>query len=77
MDFKELRALQEAYVQIYEPQELSEEVEIATEYFYEMGLTEEGIGILIEQLGEEEFVNWISDIAEEYTLNEAIFRISI
>ena len=71
MDFKELRALQEAYVQIYEPQELSEEVEIATEYFYEMGLTEEGIGILIEQLGEEEFVNWISDIAEEYTLNEA------
>ena len=71
MDFKELRALQEAYVQVYEPQELDEEVEIATEYFYEMGLTEEGIGILIEELGEEEFVNWIYDIAEEYTLTEA------
>lgn len=71
MDARELRALREAYTQIYEPQELTEEVEIATEYFYEMGLNENGIDILIEELGEEEFVNWVYDIAEEYSLSEA------
>jgi hypothetical protein len=46
-------------------------VEIATEYFYEMGLNEHGIDILIEELGVEEFVEWVDEIAEEYTLNEA------
>lgn len=71
MEPKELVGLYEAYQQVYEPQELSEEVEIATEYFYEMGLNENGIDILIEELGEEEFVNWVYDIAEEYTLSEA------
>jgi hypothetical protein len=53
------------------PQELTEEVEIATEYFYEMGLNEYGIDILIEELGVEEFVDWVNEIAEDYTLNEA------
>ena len=71
MDAKEFLALQEAYTQIYQPQELTEEVEIATEYFYEMGINENGIDILIEELGEEEFINWIYDISEEYTLSEA------
>jgi hypothetical protein len=71
MEPKELLGLYEAYQQVYEPQELTEEVEIATEYFYEMGLNENGIDILIEELGEEEFVNWVYDIAEEYTLSEA------
>lgn len=71
MDVRELRALHEAYAHVYQPQELTEEVEIATEYFYEMGLNENGIDILIEELGEEEFVNWVYDIAEEYTLSEA------
>lgn len=71
MEPKELVGLYEAYQQVYEPQELSEEVEIATEYFYEMGLNENGINILIEELGEEEFVDWVYDIAEEYTLSEA------
>jgi hypothetical protein len=71
MEPKELVGLYEAYQQVYEPQELIEEVEIATEYFYEMGLNENGIDILIEELGEEEFVNWVYDIAEDYTLSEA------
>jgi hypothetical protein len=71
MEPKELVGLYEAYQQVYEPQELTEEVEIATEYFYEMGLNESGIDILIEELGEEEFVNWVYDISEEYTLSEA------
>lgn len=71
MEPKELVGLYEAYQQVYEPQELSEEVEIATEYFYEMGLNESGIDILIEELGEEEFINWVYDIAEESSLSEA------
>ena len=71
MDVKELLALQEAYNQVYEPQELSEEVEISTEYFYEMGLNEDGINFVIEKLGDDEFSQWVYDIAEEYTLTEA------
>ncbi len=48
----------------------NEEVEIATEYFYEMGLNEYGVNALIEELGVEEFVEWVYDIAESYTLEE-------
>ncbi len=57
----------------YEPEgfELTEEVEIAAQYFYEMGLNEEGVDILIEDLGVEEFANFVYDIAEEYVLTEA------
>lgn len=50
--------------------QLDEEVEIATEYFYEMGLNEYGVNALIEELGVEEFVEWVYDIAESYTLEE-------
>jgi len=71
MNAQDIRNLQEAYMEVYAPQELTEEVEIATEYFYEMGLNEYGIDILIEELGVEEFVDWINEIAEDYTLNEA------
>jgi len=71
METKELQGLWEAYNAVYAPQELTEEVEIATEYFYEMGLNEYGIDILIEELGVEEFVDWVNEIAEDYTLNEA------
>jgi hypothetical protein len=51
--------------------ELTEEVDIATEYFYDQGLNEEGIDILIEELGHDEFVDFIFEISEEYTLVEA------
>jgi len=71
METKELQGLWEAYNAVYAPQELTEEVEISTEYFYEMGLNEYGIDILIEELGVEEFVDWVNEIAEDYTLNEA------
>lgn len=71
MNAKDIRSIQEAYCAVYAPQELSEEVEIATEYFYEMGLNEEGVDILIEELGIEEFAEFVYDIAEEYTLTEA------
>jgi hypothetical protein len=71
MDTQEVRELYEAYMQVHQPQELTEEVEIAAQYFYEMGLNEEGVEILIEELGVEEFGNFVYDLAEEYTLSEA------
>ena len=48
-----------------------EEVEIAAEYFYEMGLNEDGVDILIEDLGLDGFANFVYTIAEEYYLTEA------
>jgi hypothetical protein len=71
MDTQEIRDLYEAYLQVHQPQELTEEVEIAAQYFYEMGLNEEGVEILIEELGVEEFGEFVYDIAEEYYLTEA------
>lgn len=68
MESRDFVYLQEAYQQMYQ---LDEEVEIATEYFYEMGLNEYGVNALIEELGVEEFVEWVYDIAESYTLTEA------
>jgi len=50
---------------------LDEEVNIATEYFYEQGLNEYGIDILIEDLGIEGFVDFVNEIVEEHTLVEA------
>lgn len=49
---------------------LSEEVQVATEYFYEQGLNEHGVNILIERLGVDEFCNFVQDISEEYVLLE-------
>jgi len=71
MNSREILGLCEAYSSIYEPQELTEEVQIAAQYFYEMGLNEDGVDILIEELGVEEFADFVYDIAEEYTLTEA------
>jgi hypothetical protein len=69
---QEIIGLWEAYQQVHsQPQELTEEVEIAAQYFYEMGLNEDGVDILIEELGVEEFAEFVSDIAEEYVLTEA------
>lgn len=50
---------------------LDEEVNIATEYFYEQGLNEYGIDILIEELGIEQFADFVYEIANDYTLVEA------
>ena len=73
---QEILGLWESYNKIYSSDELqqeefSEEVQIAAQYFYEMGLNEDGVDILIEELGEEEFVEFVYDIAEEYVLTEA------
>lgn len=74
MEPKELIGLYEAYQQVYEPQQLTEEVEIATEYFYQQGFNDNGIGILIEQLGVDEFSDWVFEIVEDYKLYEAAKR---
>jgi hypothetical protein len=50
---------------------LTEEVEIASEYFYSEGINEFGIDLLIEDLGIDQFAKFVYEIAEEYTLTEA------
>ena len=79
MEAHEMQSLFEAYENVYAQQnlteetveELTEEVEIAAQYFYEMGLNDDGVDILIEDLGVEEFADWVYEIAEDYTLTEA------
>ncbi len=44
---------------------------LAAQYFYEMGLNENGIEILIEELGVSQFTDFVYDIAEESLLVEA------
>jgi hypothetical protein len=70
MNAKDAAGLFEAYQQIYTSQELPEEVEIAASYFYEMGLNEDGVNLLIEELGDEEFAEFVYEIVEEYELTE-------
>jgi len=45
-------------------------IDIATEFFYNCGLNENGVDIVIEELGEEKFNEFVFDLAEEYFLNE-------
>lgn len=46
-------------------------VEVATEYFYSYGLNEDGIGILIEKVGLESFVEYVYELSEDlYVLTE-------
>jgi hypothetical protein len=71
MDSKHLIGLCEAYYQVYEPENITEEVDIAAEYFMSEGLNEYGVEILIEELGLDEFVNFVYDIAESYNLSES------
>lgn len=70
MDSRDIINLQEAYLEIYAPQELTEEEKIAAEYFYEQGLNDDGVAILIEELGIDEFNEWVSEIVEDYNLTE-------
>lgn len=49
---------------------LDREYRIAAEYFYEQGLNENGVEILIEKLGENEFYKFVQDISKDFTLLE-------
>ena len=71
MNSKDYRNIREAYFDVYRNEQSNEEVEIASHYFCEMGLNEIGVEILIEELGVEEFAEFVYDISEEYYLTEA------
>jgi len=71
MNSKDYRNIREAYLDVYKNEQSNEkEVEIASHYFCEMGLNEIGVQILIEELGVEEFSEFVYDISEEYYLTE-------
>jgi len=46
---------------------LLEEAIMVADYFYVEGLNEDGLEILIDELGLEEFVEWVEEINDEYT----------
>jgi len=72
MNSKDYRNIREAYLDVYKNEQSNEkEVEIASHYFCEMGLNEIGVEILIEELGVEEFAEFVYDISENYYLTEA------
>lgn len=61
---------------ILDEQELNEEflmetVDYAAEHLYEMGLNEKGLEMVIESLGEDQFVEYIFNITEDLLLTEA------
>ncbi len=70
MNTRNLLNLQEAYMDVYDQYQLTEE-EIAADYFYSHGLNEDGVDILIDELGVDDFVDFVYDIVEDYELNEA------
>lgn len=56
--------------------ELNEEyidtaIEIATNYFIEQGLNEDGVELVVEEVGLDTFVDFVFDLAEDYILSEA------
>lgn len=51
---------------------LNEAVNIATEFFYNCGLNENGVEIVIEELGKEAFSEFVFDFCEEYLLSEEL-----
>jgi hypothetical protein len=51
---------------------LIEEINIATDYLYSEGLNEDGLDILIEELGLDDFINFMIEINEDYYLTEAL-----
>ena len=50
---------------------IDESVNIATEFFCNCGLNENGVYSVIEELGEEKFTEFVFDLAEEYFLSES------
>jgi len=49
---------------------LNEAVNISTEFFYNCGLNENGVDIVIQELGEEKFTEFVFDLSEEYFITE-------
>ena len=51
---------------------LTEVVDVASEFFYNYGLNENGVDIVIEELGEEKFTEFVFELSEEYFLSEEL-----
>ena len=63
-------------IELIDEQELDEEfiletVDIATNHLFEMGLNEHGLELVVEQLGEERFLEYVFNLSEDYMLTEA------
>ena len=54
-------AIKEIGGELLEAQEIEEEFDAAVEYFYAEGINEEGIDLIIEEVGLDNFVDFISD----------------
>jgi hypothetical protein len=55
----------------YKKEDIDLVAEIASEYFISEGLNEYGIDILIEEMGLDDFCDFVAEISDEYVLNEA------
>jgi len=67
----------EEYFHIVEETQLSEEyltevVDIASEFFYNCGLNENGVDIVVEEVGEDAFAEFVFELSEEYFLSEEL-----
>jgi hypothetical protein len=51
---------------------LTKVVDVASEFFYNYGLNENGVDIVIEELGEEKFTEFVFELSEEYFLSEEL-----
>lgn len=51
--------------------DINEMSEVAADYFINLGLNEVGVDVVMEELGDEEFCEWVIDIMEEAVLLEA------
>lgn len=65
------KSLREAYLNVYVPEELTEE-EILVNYFYSEGLDADDLDYLIEEYGDDFILEWANDVLEyQYELDEA------
>lgn len=80
MNERTILSLAESYQSVYSPAEeqideeyeyLMEEATTAAYYFYDEGINESGLEILVNELGMEEFVEWVEEISGGYELTEA------
>jgi hypothetical protein len=51
---------------------INEAIDIATEFFYNCGLNENGVDIVIEEVGRETFSEFVFELSEEYFLSEEL-----
>jgi len=66
---REIVGLHQAYLDVYSNLNYNQDiVEVATEYFYTYGLNEDGIDILIEKVGLDNFVEFVYDLSEDLTI---------